>query len=78
MTENEELTSAEFQNFKSKVLLLGAILGAVTGLGAAYLLVQRVESDEQLKLTPGEGVKLGISIFAFLRQVMQLGDKSEK
>ncbi len=78
MTENEELTTEDVQNFKSKVLLLGAVLGALTGLGAAYLLVQRVESDEQLKLTPGEGVKLGISIFAFLRQVTQLGDNPTK
>jgi hypothetical protein len=74
MAENDELTAPENQMTKSQILLLGAVLGALTGLGAAYLLTQRVEGEEGLKISPGEGVKLGVSIFAFLRQVTQLGD----
>ena len=57
----------------TKILALGTILGALVGLGAAYLLLQQTEQEEGVKLTPKEGVKLGISVFNFFRQVTQLG-----
>ncbi|MCJ7701245.1 MAG: hypothetical protein MUO62_06650 [Anaerolineales bacterium] len=69
---NDELMSAENQNVK--ILALGTIIGALVGLGAAYLLVQRVEDEDNLQLSPKEGVKLGISVFSFFRQITQLGD----
>ena len=59
-------------NLKSKILLIGALIGALTGLGAAHLLLQRAE-DEGLNLSAGEGVKLGVTVFSFLRQITQLG-----
>ncbi|MCD6401138.1 MAG: hypothetical protein J7L73_04330 [Anaerolineales bacterium] len=62
------------RNWKTKILLLGALVGAITGAGAAYLLIQRAEHDEELHLSPGEGVKLGLSVFSFLKQISQLGD----
>ena len=74
MTESTEIEIVATNNFKQRLLILGAIIGALTGLGAAYLLSQRIDEDENLNLSPGEGVKLGISIFAFFRQITQLGD----
>ncbi|MBU1660262.1 MAG: hypothetical protein KKD28_02175 [Chloroflexi bacterium] len=73
MTTNDEFVSDENKNRKTKILLIGAIIGALTGLGAAYLLIQQVDEEETLQISPGEGVKLGVSIFSFLRQVTQLG-----
>jgi len=70
MSDNEIVTTG---NQNTKILALGTLIGALVGLGAAYLLLQRVEDDEGLKLTPGEGVKLGISVFSFFRQITQLG-----
>ncbi len=62
-------------NWKNRVLLTGAILGALTGLGAAYLLVQRAEREGIApNLSAGEGVKLGVLVFGLLRQVAQLGE----
>jgi len=61
------------QNWKMKILIIGAIVGALTGIGAAYLLLQRAE-DDGLRLSPGEGVKLGLSVFGFLKQITQLGN----
>ncbi len=69
---NDELMSVENQNVK--ILALGTIIGALVGLGAAYLLVQRMEDEGNLQLSPKEGVKLGISVFSFFRQITQLGD----
>jgi len=72
MANNQEL-SQEDQNWQTRILIIGAIVGALTGLGTAYLLIQRSETDEGLTLTPGEGVKLGVSVFSFLRQISNLG-----
>ena len=66
-----ELSSLTNQYIGS--LVIGVVIGALTGAAAAYLLVQRMESEEGLEMTPGEGVKLGVSVFSFLRQVTQLG-----
>ncbi len=54
-------------------IILGAILGAVTGAGAGYLLTKRIEEGETVQLTAGDGIKIGGSIIAFLRQVSSLG-----
>jgi hypothetical protein len=54
-------------------ILLGAILGAITGAGAGYLLSRRIEEGEELQLTAGDGIKIGGSIVALLRQISTLG-----
>ena len=69
MEENTDNT------WKSKALVLGALIGALTGLGTAYFLVKNAEKEgEALSLTSGQGVKLGLLILGTLRQVMQLDD----
>jgi hypothetical protein len=66
----------EKNNWKSRTLLLGTIIGALTGLGAAYMLVRRVDDTEQHpRLTAGDGVKLGAGIIGFLRLVADLAKK---
>ena len=69
MTENEIITTG---NQNAKVLALGTLVGALIGLGAAYLLLQRAD-EEGLNITPGDGVKLGISVFSFFKQITNLG-----
>jgi hypothetical protein len=54
-------------------IILGAVLGAITGAGAGYLLNKRIEEGEEIQLTAGDGIKLGGSIITFLRQVSNLG-----
>jgi hypothetical protein len=61
------------------VLAIGAVLGALTGLGAAYLLAQRSKKrGETPNLSAIEGIKLGVLIFGLLRQVSLLGSGDEK
>ncbi len=61
----------------SKILAIGGVLGAVTGLAAAYLLVQRSRKmGERPTLELGEGIKLGVLIFGLLRSVDVLGERS--
>lgn len=60
---------------KSKTLLMGALIGAFTGLLAAMLLERRVAKDErETALTTGEGLKLGVLVFGLLRAIASLGD----
>jgi len=61
------------QNNYGLYILLGAILGAITGAGAGYLLTKRIEEGEDIQLTAGDGIKIGGSIVAFLRQISSLG-----
>lgn len=61
---------------KSEILIIGAILGALTGLGAAYLLVQRAtRTEDEVSLTTGEGLRLGFLILGLLRSISSLGDE---
>lgn len=61
---------------KGRTILLGALIGAVTGLVAALLLARRAEKTErETALTTGEGLKLGVLIFGLLRAIASLGDE---
>ena len=60
-------------NQTSKILAIGAIVGALTGVGTAYLLTKNAEKDgEELAITTGQGLKLGLLILGTLRQVLKL------
>lgn len=60
------------QNQKTKIIVSGAIIGALAGAVAAHLLAEGLEKEEKLALNSADGVKLGIAAFAFLRKVMDL------
>jgi hypothetical protein len=64
--------------WKTKALVLGGLIGALLGMGTAYLLAQRAEHEgETLKLGTGEGIRLGMLVLGMLRQVASLGEKSD-
>lgn len=63
-------------SWKIKTLFIGAVIGALTGLGAAYLLTHRAEKKgEALAISSGQGVKLGLLVLGLLRQIVQLGEE---
>ena len=60
---------------KSRTILFGALIGAITGLIAAVLLTRRAEKNErETAITSGEGLKLGVMVFGLLRAIASLGD----
>ena len=60
---------------RNRTLLLGALLGAVTGLIAAMLLNRRAEEEgTELAITAGDGMKLGVMVIGLLRAIASLGD----
>lgn len=65
----------EQPNWKPKVLIVGAMVGALIGLGAAYLFTQKAEDPfTQPKFTGGDGVKIGLMVLGLLRGVAEMGD----
>jgi ABC-type uncharacterized transport system permease subunit len=60
--------------WKRNALIVGAVVGLLSGIIAAYLLIQRAEqSQSQVKLTAQDGVKVGISVLSVLKQIAELG-----
>jgi gas vesicle protein len=60
---------------KSRIMLSGALGGALVGLVAAMLLTRRAEKGKrETAITAGEGLKLGILVFGLLRAIASLSD----
>lgn len=61
---------------QNKILLFGALIGAVTGLAAALILQRRAEkTGNEITLSTGEGIQLGVMIMGLLRAISALGDE---
>lgn len=61
---------------RNRTLLLGALVGAATGLIAAMLLNRRAEQEgTELALTTGDGMKLGVMVIGLLRAISTLGEE---
>lgn len=78
MEVNNQLTQYENEGSSMvKTLVIGTVLGAVTGLSAAYLLTKRAEQKgEALKISSGQGLKLGVLVAGLLRSILTLGEES--
>jgi hypothetical protein len=74
MNTVEDFEITEVDDWKPKVIIIGAAIGALVGLATAYLLISRVEEDEKLEVTPAQGVKMGLAGLTFLRQITQMGE----
>ncbi len=69
------MNQEEFNSWKMKVLIIGAVAGAVVGLGAAYLLAQQAEREGQPpEISAGEGVRIGVMVMGLLRSIAALGE----
>ena len=61
---------------QNRILLFGALIGAVTGLVAAMILQRRAEkTGTEISLSTGEGIQLGVMVMGLLRAIASLGDE---
>ena len=62
-------------NWRTKAFIVGGVVGALLGVGAAYIYINAAEqSDEAPELSPGTAVTIGLSLLALLRQVAAIGE----
>ena len=60
-------------NWKTQTFVIGAVVGLVSGLIAAYIIIQRAEEEHSHpRLTAGDGVKMGIGLLGVLRTIADL------
>jgi hypothetical protein len=63
-------------NWKVTTLIIGGVIGLISGRVAAYILIQRAEDEESRpRISAGEGVKVGLGVLGLLRQVADLATK---
>ena len=66
----------QLEDWKVKTLAIGGVFGLLTGLLAAYLLIQRAEQEStQPRLSAGEGVKVGVGILGVLKTIADMGTR---
>ncbi|MEA1978139.1 MAG: hypothetical protein U9N80_09600 [Chloroflexota bacterium] len=69
----------EDSNWKARTIIIGVIAGALTGLGVAFVLIQRAEQEgEAVQLGTSDGLKVGIGVLGLLRLVNQLGPRDDQ
>ena len=60
----------------NRILIFGALIGAATGLAAALILQRRAEqTGNEISLSTGEGIQLGVMVMGLLRAISALGDE---
>ena len=67
-------------NIKTKVMVTGGVLGALLGVGAAYLYLRSAavqvdeQGEEQLPaIQPSKALNLGLAVMSLLKLVVGLG-----
>ncbi len=68
------------ENWKAKVLILGAVLGALLGLGSAYLLVRTADETggRAPEVGTGDAIRMLIAIVGLVRGIASLGEGKKR
>lgn len=62
----------ENSRWKTLAYAIGGLAGLAAGLAAAFMFIRaRENSDGEYKLTSGQGVKIGLGVVGFLRQLAE-------
>jgi hypothetical protein len=65
-----EIYMNDDENWRTRTLIMGGVIGTITGLMMAVLLVRRAEQQgERPKLGTNEGMKIGMALLGLLRQI---------
>lgn len=69
--QSDELATIE--SARPRILITGALLGLGLGVLSAYLILKRAEEKgEAPAMSVGDGVRIGMTVFALIRTVSQL------
>ncbi len=73
MTEKAIETTGQ-QTWKTKALMVGAVVGLCVGVAATYIYIQNKDEDGAGTISAGEGVKLGVLVLGLLKSISTLGE----
>jgi hypothetical protein len=74
--EDEVVEVAAELDWRVKALIVGGVVGALAGVGAAYLYIRNIEeAGEDPKLGTKDALQLGVSLVSLVKQVANLGNK---
>ncbi len=75
MSEMEQNNLNSMNSWKTKFLVAGAAVGAVVGLGTAYLLARTAEENSSgpPTITTTDALKAGVSVVGVIRGIASLG-----
>lgn len=63
------------QSWKTRTMIIGAVLGAITGVAAAMIVIERATREHvRPSVSAGDGVKLGLGVLGLMRLIADLGD----
>ena len=64
-------------NWKTKVLIIGTAIGALVGLGTAYLLARTAEenNDGPPKIKTGDALKVGVNVIGVMGGIASLAGR---
>lgn len=63
------------KSWKTRTMLIGAVMGAVIGVAAAMIVVERAQREQVTpRISAGDGVKLGLGVLGLMRLIADLGD----
>jgi hypothetical protein len=68
------VSNGKMEPWKIQALAVGGVLGALVGLGGAYLMIRNAErTGDQIAVKGGDIARLGVLVFGLLRSVAELG-----
>ncbi len=74
--EEEEENEGSELDWKVKAIIVGGVVGALIGIGAAYLYVRNIEeAGEDPRLATKDAMSIGVSLVSLVRQIANMGNK---
>ncbi|MEM5776642.1 MAG: hypothetical protein AAGU05_16680 [Anaerolineaceae bacterium] len=63
-------------NWKTKTLIFGGLIGLITGIVASFIMIQQAEKRNVTPaITATDGVKLGLGLLTFMRLLSEITTK---
>lgn len=78
MTDSQEVNTPAPNNWHARAYAIGGLVGALAGLGAAYMFVRAARKRATgPELPPSEVVAIGLALLALLRQIATLYEQDD-
>jgi hypothetical protein len=61
--------------WKTRTTLMGGVLGALTGAGAAWMFLKSGGYESKSRIKPDALIAVGIGVLSLLRQISNLGEE---